>query len=385
MLSSERFGRITMIQNQMQNDDTRAALVTNIPTPYRLPMWDHLHRRCDLEVFCIASQEKNRHWRVEDRAFVSFLSSFQIPFARRDWFVHITLPLSLFVRLVRSSPDVVIVTGYDSVAYWEALLYTKLFRKKCVFWNGSTLLSSRSVSKLIRRLKSLFIRRFDAYYTYGSRATEYLKSFGVSPEAIVTGTNTVDTAYFKREINGGTTPYEAGRKLLFVGQLIGRKGLANTLHALKQIETDPWHLTVIGDGSQREQLAALAEELGLARRVDFVGYLDKEAMIGYYYRSDILLMPSLVEVWGLVVNEALCAGLYCVVSKYAGAGYDLIEEGRNGVLVDPREIDAFADVLCGVLRQDFDKHAIQSAFEVDTASEAAKLYKAVQLAQKGGS
>ena len=65
----------------------------------------------------------------------------------------------------------------------------------------------------------------------------------------------------------------------------------------------------------------------------------------YYALADVLILPSFEEVWGLVVNEALAGGLYVLCSNRAGAAYDVIQEGWNGVLFDPHDVDRLATLI----------------------------------------
>ena len=128
-------------------------LITNIPTPYRIPLWDKLINKVLFQVICISQTEKNRLWKIENRDYISFLKSYHFFISKMDWPIHFTIPFSLFFKLMIKNPDNLIITGYDSFAYWEALLYAKIFRKKTILWNGSTLLSSRSKSKIVNLLK----------------------------------------------------------------------------------------------------------------------------------------------------------------------------------------------------------------------------------------
>lgn len=357
----------------------KTIIITNIPTPYRLPLWKAFSHLVDLNVVCISAMEKNRHWKVESDDYITILKSYHLFFSKRDWALHFSLPFSLFSGLVKKNPDVVLISGYDAIQYWEALLYAKAFGKKTVLWSGSTLLSSRSKNRFVNRLKSFFIRRFDAYYTYGSQATEYLIHYGADPDSIVTGINTVDTEYFKQstsdEMNNGTT-----LRFLYVGQLLERKGLENTLKAFGTLARNDWSLTVIGKGPDKEKLKQLVADLHLQNNVHFVGYKQQDEILGYFSDSHILIMPSYLEVWGLVLNEALASGLFCLSSMYAGATFDLIKEGENGYIIDPQNVDDIVHNIQKTFDINFDKRKIKNNFSVSPKNEAIKLFAAVKKA-----
>lgn len=356
-------------------------LITNIPTPYRIPLWDKLKESIPFDVTCISHMEKNRLWNIENRDYISFLKSYHFFISKMDWAIHFTIPFSLFFKLMIKNPDNLLITGYDSFAYWEALLYAKIFRKKTILWNGSTLLSSRSKSKIVNLLKKVFINSFDSFYTYGTEATKYIEHFGIKSENIVTGINCVDTEYFKNKTSdekSNTTTLN----FLYVGQLIERKGLENTLKAFSKIENKNWKLSIIGKGEDEDKLINLVENLNLKNNVIFEGFKQKDEIVKYYSQSDVFLMPSYSEVWGLVLNEALASGLFCLSSKYAGATIDLIEEGKNGFPIDPLIIEDIEKKIIKTFELNINKKYIKDSFDVNYEDEANKIINSIKKATK---
>jgi len=358
----------------------KSVIITNIPTPYRIPVWKELNKNISLTVKCIAKSESNRSWNIKSENFIHSLKSFHFYFHKLDWGFHFTVPMSLFFSLIGENPKVIVITGYDNYQYWEALLYAKIFRKKTVFWNGSTLLSSRSENKIIKAIKKFFINRFDSYYTYGSKASEYLVSFGVDEKDIVTGTNTVDSDFYK--LNTSNKTESIIKKFLYVGQLLERKGLENTIEAFRRIESKEWKLTIVGTGPDEQKLKQLVKEQNLSDQVIFVGYKQKEEILEYFSESNIMLMPSYSEVWGLVLNEGLASGLFCLSSKYAGATFDLISENENGLIIDPLDIDDIAQKIEKSMSMIFSKEKIKDTLKVSPITEASKIILAIHKALK---
>jgi len=357
----------------------KIILITNMPTPYRLPLWDEVKKISNLKVICISQREKNRQWNIESRSYIEFLKSFHFYFASRDMPLHITLPFSLFFKLIKENPDAVIITGYDAIQYWEALFYAKLFSKKKIMWSGSTLLSARSKNNFVNKVKSFFINSFDSYYTYGTKASEYIKSFGVNDKYIVTGTNTVETDFYK-----DNTPDISNSNgiisFLYVGQLVERKGLNNTIKAFSKIKKDNWILNIVGTGSEEEKLKILTKEFNLEKNINFLGYKQKNEITKYYSDADVFIMPSYSEVWGLVLNEALASGLFCLSSKYAGSTFDLIKNEKNGLIIDPINISNIVDAINKSFNISFNKRIIKDLFDVSYNKEASKILDAVKKA-----
>jgi glycosyltransferase involved in cell wall biosynthesis len=106
-----------------------------------------------------------------------------------------------------------------------------------------------------------------------------------------------------------------------------------------------FHLHLVGAGPFEADLRAKADRLGLAERVHFWGARPPETMPLFYALADVFVFPSLYDVWGLVLNEAMASRLPVVASTLAGATRDLVEEGITGLAVDPQDVPALAAAL----------------------------------------
>lgn len=138
-------------------------------------------------------------------------------------------------------------------------------------------------------------------------------------------------------------PERPGSTFLVVGQLIPRKGIGALLDACARLDGD-FRLRVVGDGHQRAELERTAERLGLADRVEWVGWVPYERLGEQFARAGVLVFPTFEDIWGMVALEAMAAGLPVVCSSLAGAA-ELVVDGENGYVVDPREPVALAAAL----------------------------------------
>ena len=100
---------------------------------------------------------------------------------------------------------------------------------------------------------------------------------------------------------------------------------------------------IVGEGPLRSELETLAEPA--VDRIHFAGFRNQSELPAYYAASDVLVLPSEAETWGLVTNEAMACGLACIVSDAAGCGPDLIVEGKTGYRYPPGEIQTLCDCL----------------------------------------
>lgn len=131
------------------------------------------------------------------------------------------------------------------------------------------------------------------------------------------------------------------KTLLYVGRLIEVKNLYFLLKACKLLKIK-YKLIIVGDGVLIDELKKEAECLDV--NVEFVGRKNGTDLTAWYYCADVFVLPSKLEPFGAVTNEALICGCNCVISKVAGSAC-LIEEGKNGFLADPHSVDDFADKI----------------------------------------
>jgi len=326
----------------------KVLLVTNIIPPYRIPLYKYIYQGedFDLKLIALAESEANREWEIANNQII--LNSKILPGIHkyiRSREITIHLNWGLWKAILRYNPDIVITSGYDMLAYWEAFLYCKIFKKKYILWNGSTLLSAGRINGFMGRIKQMIIRGADRYIAYGKRSAEYLTHMGASKGHIHVGINTVDMNWFRKkakEFHQDKNLLEERSRypkilMLYVGQLINRKGIYQLLKALSELHDPNVGLLIVGSGPQGRELEEFCKDQNL-ENVYFEGFQQQEALLRYYSLADVLILPSFKEVWGLVVNEALASGIFVLCSSYAGAAYDLIKEGWNGILFNPHSI-----------------------------------------------
>ncbi len=327
----------------------RVALVTNMIPPYRIPVFRHLGSRLgeDFLVVALSRREKNRDWDEQpgDGFQVRVLRGLHAYVFARDWAVHVNWGIGTTLR--RHRADVVIIGGWDTPAAWRALWAARRMGAKVVLWSGSHAFSARSQRGLVSRLKRAFVRRVDAFFAYGSLAAEYLVDLGADRDRIVIGRNAVETGAFAASETRQRcrSMLKAGEKVvvLYSGQLIKRKGVDTLIRAMSRTPSNA-ELWVAGNGPLRSRYEALAESL-VPGRVRFLGHKSYEEMARLYAAADIFVLPSQVEVWGLVINEAMAAGLPVIASTTAGATADLVQDGVTGLTFDPERPEALVHAL----------------------------------------
>jgi glycosyltransferase involved in cell wall biosynthesis len=211
--------------------------------------------------------------------------------------------------------------------------------------------------------------RIDFFIAVGSTGRDYYAKHGYRPDRLYP----FGYAVAPRESRPASSI--VNRRVLFVGQLIHRKGIDLLLRAFAAAmgASETWYLDIVGDGPLRTPLATLAERLGLEGRVTWHGNQNNERVRELMASAPMLVLPSRYDGWGAVVNEALMAGTPVVVSDACGAA-DLVADSDRGVLFRAGSTSALAEAL-SVLRERIERDGVSrediSAWAQETISPEA--------------
>jgi glycosyltransferase involved in cell wall biosynthesis len=290
-----------------------------------------------LVVFGAVGYER-RKWQYD---FNDFHFDYEIlhstPFCLGDEEKVVFLYSGLAPVIKRYNPHIIITNAF-SFGSIRVYLRSLIFKIPYIIWSGAIHRKDSEDSFLRKFQRKLLIKRASGFIAYGSKAKEYLVDLGAKEDTVGIGINTVDTSFFERETAFCRVKVIDDNKkhLLYVGHLTKRKRLDLLLLAiseLKKMRTD-FVLDIVGEGSEKENLIRQCNVLNLLSLVQFEGFKQKTEIPKYLARSACLLFPTGFDIWGLVLVEAMSAGIPCISSIYAGATHDLIEDGVNGFRVD---------------------------------------------------
>ena len=254
-------------------------------------------------------------------------------------------------RVVRAGlayrPDVVLLTGYYDPAQLLLGLLLKLRGCKVVLQSESTALDNPRTGWR-EELKKVVVGLCDGFFCFGTRAAEYLVQLGANPARILIRNNAVvDNALLKRIFDQALPTRQARqtalgllpKNLIYVGRLAEEKNLIQLLDSFAQAQKDTdnrdWGLIFLGEGPQKTILQAEVTRLNLSACVRFLPGCNWTEVPNYLALADVLVLPSLSEPWGLVVNEAMACGLPVLVSDRCGCAVDLVQSGQNGYTFSP--------------------------------------------------
>lgn len=313
-------------------------------------------RGYQVTVLFAATTESNRRWQLQEkpRFKYEFLKSFKLELKGRDLFTYFINP-SIIQNLNQINPDTVLIAGWDIFAYQAAFFWAKFHRRKIILRSGSTKFESSWRRSLASPLVKYMVSHSDQYIVYGTRARDYLISLGAQKNKIRIDYNDVNANYFrsqakkfrpqkqklKRKFNITTT-----KNLIYVGQLIHRKGVDLLLDSYQSLKTKnpQLGLIIIGYGKLKDQLQEQIKTNHL-EDVYFFDFVDQYDLPRYYALADLLVLPSREEVWGLVANEALYSGLKVIVSDACGCAPDIIKPNSKGFIFKTNQVKSLTSKI----------------------------------------
>lgn len=246
--------------------------------------------------------------------------------------------LSLFRFYHQYRPTILNITGYFDWAQVLLMIYARLRGVKVVLSSESSG-GDKNRSAIKEKLKSWIVNWANAYFCFGQTSVDYLLSLGVSESKIgVRHAAIIDEAVILETYQQAKLqiPTTHKRYFVYVGRLAPEKNLLLLLTAFATISKDrnDWGLLLVGDGPMRSELEGYVKEQNL-QNVTFTGGIPWYQVPKWLAKSDVLILPSLSEPWGLVVNEAMVCGMPVIVSDKCGCVNDLVHSGQNGFLFNP--------------------------------------------------
>jgi len=331
--------------------------VTEIIAPYRIPVFNALARRNDIDlhvIFLAETDETQRQWQVH-KDEIKF--SYEVLWSWRHRFgrYHCLLNWGMRAALARFSPDVIVCGGYNYIASWATLWWAHRHQVPLLLWVESTARDRRGGHALVESLKTWFIRKCQGFVVPGRASFQYLRNYGMSAETIFTAPNAVDTEFFASGAEAVRCDAPRQRQklnlplhfFLFAGRLVPEKGVFDLLEAyMSQIPElrSHWGLVFVGNGPALPGLQERSAGLP-AGAVQFAGFVQREQLTTYYGLADVFIFPTHTDTWGLVINEAMACELPVITSSAAGCADDLVQEGWNGYVFPAGDIAQLAEIM----------------------------------------
>ena len=306
----------------------RVALVTNIPAPYRVPVYAILASMAgiELKVFFCSGREPDRAWTLPPLTFAHAFLRERV-FRWRGRYIHANLDVS--ASLQQFEPDVVVTTGFNPT-HLLAWRFAATRAVPHVAMTDGTLDWEARLSWVHRSVRRMVYRRTRAFVGASDASFALYRSYGVAPPDIFKSALCADNQAYDRASRGDAT---RDFDFIFCGQFIARKAPTFAIEVAAGVARRlgrKIRLLMVGAGELDPDVRHAAEDN--ASTVDCVlpGFATQDELPRLYARARVLLFPTLGDAWGVVANEACAAGLPVMVAPTAGVAGELVKDRENG-------------------------------------------------------
>lgn len=238
-------------------------------------------------------------------------------------------------RVRATRPDVVVVAGYSGLTNQAVMWWLKATRTPWVFYGEIPGYQKRG--RLGRALRAAArwpaVKWSSGVAAVGARAAEAYRALAPAGRPVANVPYFCDMSAFAVPHLPAPEP-ERPLRFLYCGQMVHRKGVDLLVAAFARLvrQGKNVRLSMVGDGELLDSLRA-GLPADVRERVSFTGFLQVSELPAQFASADVFVLPSRHDGWGVVVNQALAAGLAVVCSDAVGAAVDMVVPGENGAIV----------------------------------------------------
>lgn len=270
------------------------------------------------------------------------------------------LPLEVLdSTLEELDPDVVFLPGWSFQLSNKTLRWCRVMQRPAVVMSESKYDDEERVWWKEWAKSWLYVRKFEAALVGGDLHAAYVAKLGIPMSRIFKGYDAVDNNHFSRSADEARAQMllmrnrysKMPKRPYFIAafRLMPRKNAVTLLAAYEDYRCrfgpQAWDLVICGSGEQRDELLGITQARQITEYVNLVGFLPYHEVGHWYGLAEAFIHPALREQWGLVVNEACAAGLPILCSDTVGSAPDLVHQGVNGFLFDPKDVEDMTSAM----------------------------------------
>lgn len=357
----------------------KTLFVFNHPAPYKVHVYNILSELTDIQVVFERRSAKDR----PDSFYADNKYNFPLTFLKHGAFSNentMTGELRSFIKKHHQEYDQIIMNGYSTVAEMKAIRY--MIRHHIPY----TLQINGGIVKkdgwLKRKLKNYFISHAERYFSPCVEADEYLIHYGAKKENIH---HYPYGNYFEKEVTEAPLTNEEKKAIrekwhlpegsLFVNasQFIERK---NNMQLISIFKDRKESLLLIGSGKEKEKYEQFIKEHNI-KNIILMDFLKKESLFEVLKACDYFITLSAEDIFGHTTLEAMANGLPVISSNRVISSKDIIEDGKNGYLVDIKDEKQINKAIDDV-KQEMSVEAIKTARNNTIESSAIKLHQLLE-------
>jgi glycosyltransferase involved in cell wall biosynthesis len=279
---------------------------------------------------------------MEDGIRTIRISYFRFPFRPLNYLIYLWSIVRVSKKLIDLGFRAEVIHAQIYSAGVPAVILGRLYGKPVVIsehWSGFL---QRKLTWIDKRVAKFAMNNAQWILPVSHSLQKGIEAYGIQGKFNVVP-NVVDTTLFHPERNGSKRVQE--NRILFVGSLSPMKGMPFLLQALAHLQTkrQNWQLDIVGDGSARGEYERMVMKLGLTAKVIFHGLRSKPEVAEFMRKADLLVLPSLVETFGVVAAEALAVGIPVLATRCGGPEEFVTDE--VGLLIPPGNTEALLNGL----------------------------------------
>lgn len=307
----------------------KLLFITQNEAPFRMKWMDELANYMDVTVFHLGEYEKNINMK-----YISYHTSKAITEN-----IHFKVFGKKFFKIrniLKEDYDILLLDGYGFIAQQLLILFLIVFKKKYGLSIDGGFINQKE-NKVKMYLKKFFIKNSSFYFSTSKDTDDFLIYYGATQNKIyrhffsnIEKKDIIKKTVSKEEktIIRKKIKIEDKLTLISVGKLIPIKGYDILAEAISNIDID-FQLFIIGANEDNE----LTTEIQKNNKVKVIKFLEKKDLNNYYLASDLFVLPTRGDVWGLVIGEAMAKGLPIITTDKCLAGKAMIENKVNGYIV----------------------------------------------------
>lgn len=322
------------------SNSTRVLFISNIPSPYNIAYLNELGKLMDVTAVFEKgfSAERDDSWKELN------VSNFKCIILKGiGCSVDSAFSPGAIRYIHRFKREHVIIGNSATPTGIFAILYCKLFRIPYILQSEGGIAKDGKGPK--EKFKYFLMHSAKLYLSGMSLKNEYFLTYGAAPERV---RQYPFTSLYKKDLVQYVPSIEEKKErrrslgievetmIISVGQFIHRKAFDILLKACKGLP-ESCYVLIVG-GTPTGEYLSIIEEYGL-KNIHFMPFISRDELARYYEAADIFALPTREDTWGLVVNEAMAAGLPIITTTNCVAGCELVENGVNGFLVEPENVE----------------------------------------------
>lgn len=351
----------------------KLAILNTHPIQYFAPLYKELAKEKNIDLTVLYCSK----WGLEEYVDPQFKTKFKWDIPLLDGYNYKFLKnfrktqdvnkffnlinLEIIPELIKNKYDVLWINGHNSFTNIVTVITAKILGIKLLMRAETQLLVEPvRIKKLLRKpVMKLFYSLFSGFLYIGTRNKEYYKYLGVSDGKLFLVPYSVNNDFFiskvelaKKNKTEIKTRYQLNNNhnILYASKLLKRKNPIDLLKAFEfvQQKIDNANLIFVGTGEEENNLKNYVKDNKI-HNVYFLGFINQSELPDIFAISDIFVLPAINEQWGLIINEAMCAGLPIITTDVVGAAPDLVKEGINGFTYKAGDIKELSEKLLIIL------------------------------------